>query len=270
MRRCRPPPTASAPSSAADLSAERPQQHDAADNPRRRAAWNINGDYIVRERATSRLFCPAVPPTAPSTTALSRSRRRGASSRTSRSSRTEPAARCGGHSTSRRPARLDGDRGGPRGRSRERVAPGWVGRHAEGHDGAATGAWACSVDDTKPPIEQAGETQEVFSGQLGGPMAALGPLIGERLGVERALDRRCVRRGPAPQRADRRRGGLRDRGHRAVRYRDRRARAGRRDVPSRTGRNSAVAEATRTNINAFGIEYEGKSALSAPQFSWAA
>ena len=40
------------------------------------------------------------------------------------------------------------------------------------------------VDD-KASDEQA-EKLGVFSGQLGGPMAALGPLIGENLGVERA------------------------------------------------------------------------------------
>ena len=36
------------------------------------------------------------------------------------------------------------------------------------------------------------------------------------------------------------------------------------------GSEFRVAKATRSNINAFGIEYEGKSGLSASQFSWAA
>jgi hypothetical protein len=31
-----------------------------------------------------------------------------------------------------------------------------------------------------------------------------------------------------------------------------------------------IAEATRSRINAFGIEYEGKSAISSSEFSWAA
>ena len=36
------------------------------------------------------------------------------------------------------------------------------------------------------------------------------------------------------------------------------------------GSEFRVAEAKRTKINGFGIEYQGKSALSAPSFSWAA
>jgi hypothetical protein len=31
-----------------------------------------------------------------------------------------------------------------------------------------------------------------------------------------------------------------------------------------------IAKATRSRINAFGIEYEGKAAFSRSQFSWAA
>jgi hypothetical protein len=34
--------------------------------------------------------------------------------------------------------------------------------------------------------------------------------------------------------------------------------------------NLTMAEATRSNINAFGIAYEGKSGLSTSEFSWAA
>jgi hypothetical protein len=34
--------------------------------------------------------------------------------------------------------------------------------------------------------------------------------------------------------------------------------------------NLTMAEATRSDINAFGITYEGKSGLSTPEFSWAA
>jgi hypothetical protein len=36
------------------------------------------------------------------------------------------------------------------------------------------------------------------------------------------------------------------------------------------GSELRVAEAKRTKINGFGIAYQGKSALSAPSFSWAA
>jgi hypothetical protein len=36
------------------------------------------------------------------------------------------------------------------------------------------------------------------------------------------------------------------------------------------GSNLTIAEATRSRINAFGIEYEGKTGLSTSEFSWAA
>jgi hypothetical protein len=49
------------------------------------------------------------------------------------------------------------------------------------------GNWRVGVFlDDKATDEQAEKLQGVFSGALGGPMAALGPLIGEHLGVERA------------------------------------------------------------------------------------
>jgi hypothetical protein len=36
------------------------------------------------------------------------------------------------------------------------------------------------------------------------------------------------------------------------------------------GSDLTMAEATRSRINAFGIEYEGKTGLSTSEFSWAA
>jgi hypothetical protein len=36
------------------------------------------------------------------------------------------------------------------------------------------------------------------------------------------------------------------------------------------GSDLTIAEATRSQINAFGIEYEGKTGLSTSEFSWAA
>jgi hypothetical protein len=36
------------------------------------------------------------------------------------------------------------------------------------------------------------------------------------------------------------------------------------------GSELTVAKATRARVNAFGIEYEGKSAFSASHFEWAA
>ena len=49
------------------------------------------------------------------------------------------------------------------------------------------GNWRLGVFiDDKASNEQTEKLLGVFSGQLGGPMEALGPLIGENLGVERA------------------------------------------------------------------------------------
>jgi hypothetical protein len=116
--------------------------------------------------------------------------------------------------------------------------------------------------------EQAGKLGAVFGGQLGGPMAGLAPLIGEMLGVERVpievIDdgvRHSVRIGEVidfeiedivpfgietgePIR-------LKGMFHPA-------------------GSELTVAEATRSRISAFGIEYEGKTGLSTSSFSWAA
>jgi len=36
------------------------------------------------------------------------------------------------------------------------------------------------------------------------------------------------------------------------------------------GSELTISKATRSHISAFGIEFEGKSAFSAPAFSWAA
>src|SRR5918996_5082612 len=48
------------------------------------------------------------------------------------------------------------------------------------------GNWRLGVlIDDKASDEQADKLGAVFSGQLGGPMEALGPLVGEQLGVER-------------------------------------------------------------------------------------
>ena len=130
------------------------------------------------------------------------------------------------------------------------------------------GNWRLGVFiDDKASDEQAEKLGGVFSGQLGGPMAALGPLIGENLGVERA---------PIDVRED----GLQHsvRIGEAVDFEIE-------DVvpfgvetgePARltgifhpAGSELTIAKATRTSINAFGIEYEGKAAFSSP-FSWAA
>src|SRR5689334_22581749 len=123
------------------------------------------------------------------------------------------------------------------------------------------------VDD-EATDEQFDKLVKVFGGQLGGPMAALGPLVGEVVGIERAaieLDH----------------DGLRH----SVRVSDKIDFEVEDIVPFGTedGRpvrfdgmfhpvapNLTMAEARRSRINAFGIAYEGKTGLSASEFSWAA
>ena len=56
------------------------------------------------------------------------------------------------------------------------------------------GNWRLGVIiDAAASDEQAEKLGGVFSGALGGPMEALGPLVGENLGVERAPMARCHR-----------------------------------------------------------------------------
>jgi hypothetical protein len=131
------------------------------------------------------------------------------------------------------------------------------------------GNWRLGVFiDENASEEQAEKLVAVFTGQLGGPMAGLAPLVGEMLGVERAaievIDdgvRHAVRVGDAidfeiedivpfgvetgePVRFD--------------------------GMFHPVASNLTIAEATRSRINAFGIEYEGKTGLSTSEFSWAA
>jgi hypothetical protein len=109
---------------------------------------------------------------------------------------------------------------------------------------------------------------QVFTGQLGGPMAALSPLVGEVLGVERAaieVDddglRHRVRIGDVIdfEIEDIVPFGV-DTGE-PVRFNG---------MFHPVGSDLTMAEAKRTRINAFGIQYEGKTGLSKSEFSWAA
>ena len=131
------------------------------------------------------------------------------------------------------------------------------------------GNWKLGVFiDANASDEQAEKLTGVFTGQLGGPMAALAPLVGEMLGVERAaIDigddglRHSVRVGDAidfevedivpfgsptgqPVRFD--------------------------GMFHPVGSDLVMAEAKRSSINAFGISYEGKTGLSKSNFSWSA
>jgi hypothetical protein len=109
---------------------------------------------------------------------------------------------------------------------------------------------------------------QVFSGQLGGPMAGLAPLVGELLGVERApiemVDdghRHSVRIGDAVD----------------FEIEDVVPFGSQNDQPVKfngmfhpVASDLTMAEAKRSSIDAFGISYEGKTGLSTSEFSWAA
>jgi hypothetical protein len=131
------------------------------------------------------------------------------------------------------------------------------------------GNWKLGVFvDDKASDEQADKLVQVFGGQLGGPMAALGPLVGEMLGVERAPIevrhdglRHSVRVGDAIdfEIEDIVPFGVED--GRPIRFDG---------MFHPVGSDLTMAEAKRTQINAFGIQYEGKTGLSKSGFSWAA
>jgi hypothetical protein len=131
------------------------------------------------------------------------------------------------------------------------------------------GNWRLGVFvDDGASDEQFDSLVKVFTGQLGGPMGALAPLVGEVLGVERArievVDdglRHTVRIGDSidfeiqdivpfgvetgqPIRFD--------------------------GMFHPVGSNLTMAEAKRSRIDAFGIAYQGKTGLSTSEFSWAA
>ena len=131
------------------------------------------------------------------------------------------------------------------------------------------GNWKLGVFvDDQASDEQADKLVQLFGGQLGGPMAALAPLIGEMLGVERApIEVRhdglshSVRVGDAIdfEIEDIVPFGVQD--GRPVRFDG---------MFHPVGSDLTMAEAKRTEINAFGIQYEGKTGLSKSGFSWAA
>jgi len=130
------------------------------------------------------------------------------------------------------------------------------------------GNWKLGVFvDDQSTDEQADKLVQVFSGQLGGPMAGLVPLIGEVLGVERAPIevthdgvRHSVRIGDAID----------------FEIEDIVPFGVETGQPARVvgifypvASELTIAEARRSSINAFGIQYEGKTGLSTAEFSWA-
>ena len=131
------------------------------------------------------------------------------------------------------------------------------------------GNWRLGVFiDEHATDEQADKLVGVFTGQLGGPMAALGPLVGEMLGVERAAievdDDGVLHRVRVGDVID---FEIKD----IVPFGIETGRPVRFDgMFHPVASDLTIAEATRSRINAFGIEYEGKTGLSTSEFSWAA
>jgi hypothetical protein len=131
------------------------------------------------------------------------------------------------------------------------------------------GNWRLGVFvDERASDEQADKLVQVFTGRLGGPMAGLAPLVGEVLGVERVpIDvvhdglRHSVRIGDAVdfEIEDIVPFGV-DTGE-PVRFSG---------MFHPAGSDLTMAEAKRSQINGFGIQYEGKTGLSSSDFVWAA
>jgi hypothetical protein len=131
------------------------------------------------------------------------------------------------------------------------------------------GNWRLGVFiDANASDQQAQALGGVFSGQLGGPMAALGPLVSENLGVERApIEVReegllhSVRIGDAVDFE------IEDIVPFGVESGEPARLTG---IFHPAGSELTISKATRSNISAFGVEYEGKSGFSSSQFAWAA
>jgi hypothetical protein len=131
------------------------------------------------------------------------------------------------------------------------------------------GDWRLGVlIDAAASDEQAEKLGAVFSGALGGPMEALGPLVGENLGVERAPIelqedglRHSVRIGDAVDFE------IEDVVPFGVESGEPAKMTG---IFHPVGSDLTVAHATRSKIDAFGISYEGRAAFSRSQFAWAA
>ncbi len=131
------------------------------------------------------------------------------------------------------------------------------------------GNWRLGVFlDASASDEQADKLGAVFSGALGGPMAALAPLVGEMLGVERA---------PIEVREDGLRHSVKIGDAVDVEVEDVVPFGVETGQPAKltgifhpAGSELNIAHAMRSKIDAFGIRYEAKSAFSTSDFSWAA
>jgi hypothetical protein len=131
------------------------------------------------------------------------------------------------------------------------------------------GNWRLGVFiDAAATDAQAEKLGAVFSGALGGPMEALGPLIGEQLGVRRAEIEvhedgvsHSVRIGDEVDFEIEDIVPFGVESGQPVRLSG---------VFHPAGPELTVAHATRANIDAFGISYAARSAFSTSHFAWAA
>jgi hypothetical protein len=125
-----------------------------------------------------------------------------------------------------------------------------------------------AIIDAAASDDQAEKLGGVFSGALGGPMEALGPLIGENLGVERApIEIREEGLTHSVKIGDSVDFEVEDIVPFGVETGEPARLVG---VFHPVGSDVTIAHATRSQIDAFGISYEGKSAFSRSEFSWAA
>ncbi len=131
------------------------------------------------------------------------------------------------------------------------------------------GSWRLGVViDEAASEEQAEKLGGVFSGALGGPMEALGPLVGENLGVERL---------PIEVHEDGHKHSIRIGDDVDFEIEDVVPFGVESDEPAKltgifhpVGSELTVSRATRSKINAFGIQYEAKAGFSSSEFAWAA
>ena len=131
------------------------------------------------------------------------------------------------------------------------------------------GNWRLGVFvDERASDDQLNKLVQVFGGQLGGPMAALAPLVGEMLGVERA----AIEVIDDGVRHSARIGDVID-----FEIEDVVPFGVESDEPAKitgifhpVGSELTVSRATRSSINVFGIQYEAKAGFSTSKFAWAA
>ena len=131
------------------------------------------------------------------------------------------------------------------------------------------GNWRLGVViDADASDEQAEKLGGVLSGALGGPMEALGPLVGADLGLQRL---------PIEVREDGLTHSVKIGEEIDLEIEDVVPFGVESGEPAKitgifhpVGSELTVSRATRSSVNAFGIQYEAKAGFSASEFAWAA